>query len=182
MSEEKSLKKIYVVYCEDDDDAGESIMCACENEEEALSAMQYLKWTRPSYYSYSYKEVPIQTYDTSSLKISYDNYFNCKLRPTEDKDTYIMGSHYLNTTDRMETPQEIRINIHKSIHHPIYVEETEVTGSIVSDVNISKMSILEQRQHIRDAINSKGIIKVIIPEPSDLEALGYKVIIEPRKI
>ena len=168
MSEEKSIKKVYAVYCLDDD-VCDSLRCVCETAEEAQNAVRYLEYITLD--SYDYKEVLFQTYDLSSLNVVYSNSFSCELRPTEDSDTFVMGKYYVYTTEKINIPLETHFNINKTISSSTYEEKTEIRGTIVSKEDISKMSILEQRKHIIDAINSKGIIKVTTPHPLDFDTM-----------
>ena len=174
MSEEKSIEKVYVVFCEDlDDNVSESLSCVCETEVEAQNAVKYLEYT--THDTYDYKEVLFQVYDLSSLNIVYNNSFHCELRPTEDKDTFVMGCYHIYTTEKINIPLETRFSIFKTIFSPTAKEETKeeikVHGEIVSKEDISKMPILEQRKYIMDEINSKGIIKVTMPHPLDFDAM-----------
>ena len=168
MSEEKSVKKVYVVFCEDLDDKLD-LSCVCETEVEAQNAVKYLEYTRHD--TYVYQEVLFQSYDLSSLNVVYSSYFDCELRPTEDKDTFVMGHYRVYTTEKTNIPLETHFDIKKTISSRTYEEEVEVTGTIVSKEDISKMPILEQRKYIMDEINSKGIIKVTMPHPLDFDAM-----------
>lgn len=168
MSEEKSIKKVYAVYCLDDD-VCDSLRCVCETAEEAQNAVRYLEYITLD--SYDYKEVLFQTYDLSSLNVVYSNSFSCELRPTEDSDTFVMGKYYVYTTEKINIPLETHFNINKTISSSTYEEKTEIRGTIVSKEDISKMPILEQRKYIMDGINSKGIIKVTMPHPLDFDAM-----------
>ena len=146
----------------------DALACVCETEEDAQNAVRYLEYTKHD--TYDYKEVLFQTYDLSSLNVVYANYFHCELRPTEDKDIFVMGRYYVYTNEKINVPLETQFNIKKTISSTCK-EEVEVNGTVVSKEDISNKPIIEQRQAIANAINSKGIIKVLLPNALDFDAM-----------
>lgn len=154
------MDKVYVITGVDWKDEVR-ILTVCKTEDEAKKAVGYYKQL---YNECDYSGFSFETFN--DLKQFYRGSFNMILSPTSEPDTYYMQDILYQVSDDYaeEPPKEkLGFNLYTSQSTSSPKKVTRLFGNFISLVS-PPSGRTEIHKFLRDKINEKGIIKVLLPE------------------
>lgn len=154
------MDKVYVITGEDWDNE-KRVLTVCKTIDEAKKAVGY--YTEMYRYC-DYDEFFFETFD--DLNQFYRGSFNMVLSPTDEPDTYYMQDIvYQASDDYTKEPikNDFSFNLYTSQSTSSPKKVTRLSGNFISLVS-PPSGRHEIHKFLRDKINEKGIIKVLLPE------------------
>lgn len=154
------MDKVYVITGEDWDNE-KRVLTVCKTIDEAKKAVGYYT----EMYSYcDYEAFFFETFD--DLNQFYRGSFNMVLSPTDEPDTYYMQNIIYQASDEY-TKEPIKndfgFNLYTSQSTSSPKKVTSLSGNFISLAS-PPSDRAEIHKFLRDKINEKGIIKVLLPE------------------
>jgi len=155
------MNKVYVITGEDYLDREKRVLTVCRTVDEAKRAVSYYN----QYYDYcDYDEFFFETFN--DMKQFYRGSFNMVLSPTNEPDTYYMQDILCNVSEdytKEFLKDDFDFNLYTSQSTSSPKKVTRLSGNFISLAS-PPSGRHEIHKFLRDKINEKGIIKVLLPE------------------
>lgn len=155
------MDKVYVITGVDHLDGEKRVLTVCRTADEAKRAVGYYN----QYYDYcDYEEFFFETFN--ELNQFYRGSFNMVLSPTDEPDTYYMQDILSNVSDdytKEPIKNDFGFNLYTSQSTSFPKKVTRLSGNFIS-LAPPPSDRHEIHKFLRDKINEKGIIKVLLPE------------------
>lgn len=155
------MDKVYVITGEDHLDSEKRVLTVCKTVDEAKRAVGYYN----QYYDYcDYEEFFFETFN--DMKQFYRGSFNMVLSPTNEPDTYYMQDILCNVSDdytKEFLKDDFDFNLYTSQSTSSPKKVSRLSGNFISLAS-PPSGRHEIHKFLRDKINEKGIIKVLLPE------------------
>ena len=159
------MDKVYVVTGEDWGGGEKRVLTVCKTEDEAKKALAYFS---DNYDNPEYEEFFFETFE--GFTPYYRGSFNIALSPTEEENVYYMGAHRFYTTEDYTSKtlkEDFNFNILTAQSSFSGEKTTTLSGNFIS-LTPPPSEGVKIREFFRDKVNEKGIIKVELPDFTEI--------------